>query len=119
MYASIEDATALRTMPSLRPFNVTSLETFEPLLREALLPLPTALAAILVDQLTCARASVLLLNAYSTFSQLVMGRIGLGHRETLGWVRDLTRQQQRALGVTVAFWRREDPARTGQLVPGT
>ena len=116
VYVSMEDAAALQSMPALRPFNVTTLATFEPLLRQALLPLPPALSAILVDQLTCARSKRLLLNAFSTFSQLVIGRMGLTHRDTLGWVRDLSRQQQQALGVSVAFWRREDTARAGQLV---
>ena len=82
----------------------------------ALLPLPQTLSAILLDQLTCARASVLLLNAYSTFSQIVMGRIGLARPKSLGWVRDLNRRQQQELGVQVRFWRREDPVRVGKLV---
>ena len=120
VYASIEDAKALAEMPSLRPFNITSLATFQHVLSEASLPLPPALAAILVDQLTCAHASRLLLNVYSTFSQLVMGRLGLRRRgvrgAALGWVRDLTKKQAAALGVTVAFWRREETA--GQLVAG-
>ena len=115
VYASIEDASALAAMPSLRQFNITSLATFAHVLNESLLPLPPALAAILVDQLTCAHASRLMLNVYSTFSQLVMGRIGLRHRETLGWVRDLNRKQAEAVGVSVAFWRREE---AGQLVGG-
>ena len=62
-----------------------------------------------------ARADQLLLNAFSTFSQLVMGRIGLSHPASLGWVRDLTKQQQEATGVRVAFWRRSDPARPGDV----
>lgn len=120
-YASVEDASVLASMVSLRRFNLSSLQTFGGLLADAKLPLPPTLAAILVDQLTCARASTLLLNAFSTFSQLVMGRIGLRHplgheRYELGWVRDLTRRQQARLGVSVTFWRREDPARVGQLV---
>ncbi len=59
---------------------------------------------------------MLLLNAFSTFSQLVMGRIGLRHARALGGVRDLSRKQQRQLGVKVAFWRRENPARAGRLL---
>ena len=62
------------------------------------------------------RAKVLLLNVYSTFSQLVMGRIGLSRPKTLGWVRDLTAQQQKDAGVSVSFWRREDEKHTGRLV---
>ena len=115
-YASVEDASVLGKMASLRRFNLSSLATFEPLLRQALLPLPPTLAAILIDQLTCARASVLLLNAYSTFSQLVMGRMGLRRPKQLGWVRDLTKRQQAQLGVKVSFWRREDSGRMGRLV---
>ena len=106
-YAAIEEPAALARMPSLRLFNVSTLATFEAEVARAALPLPPALAAILLDQLTCARAERLLLNAFSTFSQLVMGRIGLWHAESLGWVRDLNRRQQRQLGVNVAFWKRE------------
>ena len=58
----------------------------------------------------------LLLNAFSTFSQLVMGRIGLRHGQSLGWLRDLSKSQQQAHGVTVSFWRREDPTKVGKLV---
>ena len=90
----VEDASVLASMVSLRRFNLSS--RFRRLAASwpTQLPPPT-LAAILVDQLTCARASTLLLNAFSTFSQLVMGRIGLRHplgheRYELGWVRDLT-----------------------------
>ena len=43
-----------------------------------------------------ARASRLLLNAYSTFSQLVMGRVGL-RSERVGWNRELNTEQQRQL----------------------
>jgi hypothetical protein len=117
VYASIEDASQLATMPSLRRFNISTLATFEKILRDVHSPLPPALTAILVDQLTCSRAQVLLLNAYSTFSQLVMGRIGLTHADALGWVRDLTRKQQHRLDITVIFWRREDPLKIGHLVP--
>ena len=39
-------------------------------------------------------------------SQLVMGRIGLEHAQSVGWARDLTEAQQRAVGVTVLFHRR-------------
>ena len=58
-------------------------------------------------------AKLLLLNAYSTFSQLVMGRIGMDsvtikHKVArVGWTRDLTATAQKRLGVRVWFWRRE------------
>ena len=107
-YVAIEDSAALKEMPTLTPFNLTALDAFAHLLSSARLKLAPALAAILADQLACSQASILLLNAFSTFSQLVLGRLGLQHRESLGWVRDLSSRQQRALGVTVAFWRRED-----------
>ena len=68
--------------------------------------LPAPIASVLLDQLVCARASHLVLNAFSTFSQLVMGRIGLEHAQTVGWARDLNEAQQRAVGVTVLFHRR-------------
>ncbi|MEC8818324.1 MAG: hypothetical protein VXX30_04495, partial [Planctomycetota bacterium] len=59
---------------------------------------------VLLDQLTCARASSLLLNAWSTFSQLVMGRVGMQRAELVGWTRDLSPADQRRLGVRVDFW---------------
>ena len=60
---------------------------------------------MLLDQLTCARARWLLLNAFSTYSQLIMGRVGMQHPDVIGWTRDLTAQQQRRTGVSVEFWR--------------
>ena len=51
-------------------------------------------------------ARLLLLNAYSTFSQLVMGRVGMNSAR-VGWTRDLTAAAQKRLGVRVWFWRRE------------
>ena len=60
---------------------------------------------VLLDQLTCARAQWLLLNAFSTYSQLIMGRVGMQHPDAIGWTRDLTAQQQRRTGVSVEFWR--------------
>ena len=59
---------------------------------------------MLFDQLTCARAQSLLLNAFSTYSQLIMGRVGMQHADAIGWTRDLTAQQQRRTGVSVEFW---------------
>ena len=106
VYASVEDAAALGRMPSLRRYNVSSLATFEPLVHAAELPLPPSLAAILLDQLTCAHAQVFILNAFSTFSQMVVGRVGLRHPRTLGWLRDLTRRQETSLGIHVSYWRR-------------
>ena len=53
----------------------------------------------------CARSTKLVLNAFSTFSQMVMVHIGLREATSVGWTRDLTRAQQRALGVRLAFWR--------------
>ena len=63
------------------------------------------IATVLLDQLTCARAQWLLLNAFSTYSQLIMGRVGMQHPDAIGWTRDLTAQQQRRTGVSVEFWR--------------
>tara|TARA_B100000795_G_scaffold269198_1_gene257914 strand:- start:475 stop:795 length:321 start_codon:yes stop_codon:yes gene_type:complete len=62
------------------------------------------IATVLLDQLTCARAQSLLLNAFSTYSQLIMGRVGMQHPDAIGWTRDLTAQQQRRTGVSVEFW---------------
>mmetsp|Transcript_7023 Transcript_7023/g.19781 ORF Transcript_7023/g.19781 Transcript_7023/m.19781 type:complete len:221 (-) Transcript_7023:333-995(-) len=68
----------------------------------------SALGAI-IDQLVCSRASYLLLNIFSTFSQMVIAHIGVRHSEKIGFVRDLTLSQQGALGVHVDFWRRQNP----------
>lgn len=117
VYASVEDMGGLlKAMPSLRAQNMSSLGAHEGLVSAAKLQLPPSLASILLDQLTCAHASVLVLNAFSTFSQLVMGRVSLHHRRGLGWVRDLSKEQQRALGVHVVFWRRANPDNKQQLL---
>ena len=105
LYASIEDPSPLRG-EALRPFNLSSLGDFEPWVGRLAPRLPAPIASVLLDQLVCARASHLVLNAFSTFSQLVMGRIGLEHAQTVGWARDLNEAQQRAVGVTVLFHRR-------------
>ena len=68
------------------------------------LPIPDAIAATILDQQVCSHARHFVLNIFSTFSQLVMGLIGLRHPR-IGYVRDLTPQQQRAAGVNVTFWR--------------
>ena len=78
---------------------------FVQLIHRAKLPIPATLTAALIDQLVCSRARYLLLNVFSTFSQLVMGFIGLRASHTVGWVRDLTDAQQRTLGVNVTFLR--------------
>ena len=67
--------------------------------------LPAGIREVLLDQLVCARATTLLVNAFSTFSQLVMGRISMARPEVgIGWTRNLSAEQQKQLGVTVDFW---------------
>ena len=66
-----------------------------------------AVRDVLLDQLVCSRAGTLLLNAYSTFSQLVMGRIGLDAPAQVGWTRELSSAVQKRLGVRVRYWMRE------------
>ena len=75
LYASIEDPSPLRG-EALRPFNLSSLADFEPWVGRLAPRLPAPIASVLLDQLVCARASHLVLNAFSTFSQLVMGGSG-------------------------------------------
>ena len=104
-YVSIEDSSALASMASLRRFNLSTLMV-APLLDEASCRCrpPSRPSS---DQLACAHATTLLLNAFSTFSQLVMGALGApsvgpSHHE-LSWVRDLTKRQQVRLGVSVVL----------------
>merc|ERR1712137_1435546 len=106
-YASVENHTVL-TSSVLTPFALTSLSDYAPLVQNAQLRIPTPLASALIDQLVCSRASTLLLNGFSTFSQLVMGHIGLRHPELIGWTRDLSDAQQRQLKIRVLFWSRAD-----------
>lgn len=108
IFASIEDGSYL-SRGALQPFNLSSLSAHAALVRAAReelgVKLPDGVANVLLDQLVCARASHLVLNAFSTFSQLVMGRIGMEKPAIVGWARDLNEAQQRRLGVTVDFWR--------------
>ena len=68
--------------------------------------LPRGLRDTLLDQLVCARSSHLVLNVFSTFSQMMLTRIGLDHPdEAGGWTRSLDAEQQRALGIDVDYWR--------------
>ena len=111
IYASIEDAAFLKR-PSLRPFNMTSLSELADIVRatsrEQRLQIPDSIGNVLIDQMVCGRAKILLLNAFSTFSQMVIARVGLG---SLGWARDLSPTQQRQLGVTINFWQTDYWAR--------
>ena len=111
IYAAIEDATAL-DHPRLRPFNVSSLASlkasgaFDAPMRESLKALPSGLLDVLLDQLVCARAEHLVLNIFSTFSQMMQTRIGLDHADVVGgWTRDLSTRQQAALHLDVRYWR--------------
>jgi hypothetical protein len=53
---------------------------------------------------------------YSTFSQLVMGHIGMAHPLQVGWTRSLNSKQQKALGVTVQYWKRRNPSDASRLI---
>eukprot|EP00966_Prymnesium_polylepis_P134905 3117849-Prymnesium_polylepis.1 len=119
VYAATDSAALLQS-PSLRPLNLTALDASlrsataaEPTTSDAVAALrarlPPELLAVLLDQLVCAKARVLLLNVFSTFSQMVLSRVGLLHPHELGWVRDVTRTQQRQLGIEVRFLRRINP----------
>jgi hypothetical protein len=45
-----------------------------------------------------------------------MGHIGVRRADRLGFVRSLTPTQQRAVGVRVDFWRRQNPFDEGKLL---
>ena len=109
IYVSIEDPSYARH-ELLAPFNLTVLADLEPQLRRAVQAaepaLPRGLRDTLLDQLVCARSSHLVLNVFSTFSQMMLTRIGLDHPdEAGGWTRSLDAEQQRALGIDVDYWR--------------
>ena len=102
-YAAVEDPAHV-ALPALRPFGLAPLAAFSTTVRAHALPMPDAIAATILDQQVCSHARHFVLNIFSTFSQLVMGLIGLRHSR-IGYVRDLTPKQQRTLGVNVTFWR--------------
>ena len=114
VYVAVENATLLR-QPLLREFNLSSLGTFSDLVAAARLPLHPNVRDVLLDQLVCAHARLLLLNAYSTFSQLVQGRIGMRFASRVGWTRELAAATQAQLGVQVRYWRRSDPSASSLL----
>lgn len=110
LYAAVEDAATLRS-PLLAPFNISSLSSLmaRPDLGPAVaaaLPasLPAGLRDVLLDQLVCARAEHLVLNIFSTFSQMMQTRIGLDHPDVVGWTRDLSKRHQAKLKVDVEYW---------------
>lgn len=76
------------------------------LIKASALPVPRKLLEPLLDQLVCSKASWLVLNVFSTFSQLTMGFIGLRLGPEVGWTRDLTEEEQRLAKVNVTFWQR-------------
>mmetsp|Transcript_23521 Transcript_23521/g.51378 ORF Transcript_23521/g.51378 Transcript_23521/m.51378 type:complete len:334 (-) Transcript_23521:551-1552(-) len=110
-YVATENPAILQA-PSLRRFGLKTLDDFPDL--TAQLAAETSVSRVslaLVDQLVCAAASTLLLNVFSTFSQLIMTRIGLQHKRRVGWVRDLSQEQQARLGIRVRFLQRIDRLR--------
>ena len=71
---------------------------------------------VLLDQLVCARAEHLVLNIFSTFSQMMQTRIGLDHADVVGgWTRDLTTRQQVALHLDVQYWRAANQVKSSQV----
>jgi hypothetical protein len=104
IFASVEDP-AWISDPRLGHWNMSHLGLHAARSGAAQMQLPWELAAPLLDQLVCSRARYFVLNIFSTFSQAVMAHLGLANGATVGWVRDLTEQQQRQLGVEITFWR--------------
>ena len=78
--------------------------------RSILIASHAVLSLVLLEQ-----APHMLLNAYSTFSQLIMGRIGLRRPAQLGWTRKLSPKQQAEVGVSVSFMMRKPPLRPRAL----
>ena len=109
LYAAGE--TSPEESAALRNLNLTLLSDVDEGVDEALhseAKLPREVGRELVDQLVCAGAPTLLLNAFSTFSQLVLARIGMHHALRIGWVHELSLEQQGAVGVRLAYLRRID-----------
>lgn len=115
LYVAIEDETLLSS-PSLRGFGARTLHSFATAYNAAALPLPATIGSVLLDQLVCGRADHLLLNIYSTFSQLVIGRVGMREGGP-GWTRDLSADWRNRMGVSLSYWRRTEPLDETRLVP--
>lgn len=120
IYVSIENASLLADLGA-DELNLTSLATAASLVRAAETgalgrSLPRPILDVLLDHAVCSRARHLLLNVYSTFSQLVMGHIGMAHPLQVGWTRSLNSKQQKALGVTVQYWKRRNPSDASRLI---
>jgi hypothetical protein len=114
LFVATEDP-AFVAAPRFAKYNLSTFAQLAAADPSLVLPPPAAVSAGLLDQLVCSRAKVLMLNVFSTFSQLAMGYIGLRNAQTLGWVRDLTPPQQKMLGVKVNFWRKANPFRSDTL----
>ena len=118
VYVSVEDPAIVKRLRARvgAHATLTTQSDYASIVRAGGLQLPSSLSAPLVDQLVCAQASRLLLNAYSTFSTLVTGWIGNQHPTQVGW--ELTemakgpRGQKEAallrLGVHVGYWMQAD-----------
>lgn len=104
IYAAVENPEWIRH-PTLRHWNLSHLEQHINRANAQELRLPWDLAAPLIDQLVCAHSRYFILNIFSTFSQIMMAHIGLANGKVIGWVRNLSRRQQRQLGIEVAYWR--------------
>ena len=109
LYAATEESP--EEPAALRDLNLTLLKDVYVGVDEALhseANLPPEVGRELVDQLVCARAPTLLLNAFSAFSQLVLARIGMHHEPRIGWVHELSLEQQETAGLRLAYLRRID-----------
>ena len=111
IYAAIEEPSYLR-QPLLQPFNISCLTDWQwhiefGVAKRFPLPpnLPQGLHDVLLDQMVCSRADHIMLNIFSTFSQMMLTRIGLDHPNLVGWTRELGTYQQELTGVTVDFWK--------------
>jgi hypothetical protein len=93
--------------PPFAARNASWLGDFAALIDERL-ALPPGLSGPLLDQMLCSRAQRLLLNAWSTFSQITMGHIGLRNAMQVGWTTDLSLRDQEAVGAEVHYWLRKE-----------
>ena len=101
------EVASIAQQPPFLDLNASSLSKFNGLIGKSL-PFPPALIGAVLDQLVCSHAQYLLVNGWSTFSQLVMGHIGLRYPRRIGWAQDLTPRDQNLVGVVVRRLLRSD-----------
>ena len=123
LYASTDDTTVAHDV-ALRAFNLSTIRGMDASeLSRASLPLrlrsiPPEVLYTLLDVLVCSKATVLLLNGFSGFSQLVVSLVGLRDPMLIGWDQDmhLSTSIQEKLHIQLNFLRRTNPFDATQLL---